>query len=300
MDKTDVALRQREIYKVTLAGSVVNIVLTLCKFAAGILGRSAAMVADAVHSLSDLATDVIVLVFVRISGKPEDKGHDYGHGKYETFATLLIGVALLVVGIGILWSGGERIYAFFRGETLDQPGWIALAAALVSIVSKEVLFQYTRRIGRKYDSPSVIANAWHHRSDAFSSIGTAAGIGGAILLGEDWRVLDPLAAVIVSFFIIHVAVKQLGPCLDELLECSLPDDVEQHITDLVLSVDGVSQPHHLRTRRVGNRYAIDLHIRMDGDMPLREAHERATRIEQKLRDEYGSGTYINVHVEPVK
>ena len=145
MDKTDVALRQREIYKVTLAGSVVNIVLTLCKFAAGILGRSAAMVADAVHSLSDLATDVIVLVFVRISGKPEDKGHDYGHGKYETFATLLIGVALLVVGIGILWSGGERIYAFFRGETLDQPGWIALAAALVSIVSKEVLFQYTRR-----------------------------------------------------------------------------------------------------------------------------------------------------------
>ena len=253
MDKTDVALRQREIYKVTLAGSVVNIVLTLCKFAAGILGRSAAMVADAVHSLSDLATDVIVLVFVRISGKPEDKGHDYGHGKYETFATLLIGVALLVVGIGILWSGGERIYAFFRGETLDQPGWIALAAALVSIVSKEVLFQYTRRIGRKYDSPSVIANAWHHRSDAFSSIGTAAGIGGAILLGEDWRVLDPLAAVIVSFFIIHVAVKQLGPCLDELLERSLPDDVEQRITDLVLSVDGVSQPHHLRTRRVGNR-----------------------------------------------
>ena len=201
MKETDAALRRREIYKVTLAGSVVNIVLTLCKFAAGILGRSAAMVADAVHSLSDLATDVIVLVFVRISGKPEDKGHDYGHGKYETFATLLIGVALLVVGIGILWSGGERIYAFFRGETLGEPGWIALVAALVSIASKEVLFQYTRRVGRRYDSPSVIANAWHHRSDAFSSIGTAAGIGGAILLGEDWRVLDPLAAVIVSFFI---------------------------------------------------------------------------------------------------
>ena len=282
MNETDAALRRREIYKVTLAGSVVNIVLTLCKFAAGILGRSAAMVADAVHSLSDLATDVIVLVFVRISGKPEDKGHDYGHGKYETFATLLIGVALLVVGIGILWSGGERIYAFLRGETLESPGWIALWAALVSIVSKEVLFQYTRKVGRKYDSPSVIANAWHHRSDAFSSIGTAAGIGGAILLGEDWRVLDPLAAV------------------DELLERSLPDDVEQRITDLVLSVDGVSQPHHLRTRRIGNRYAIDLHIRMDGNMPLREAHDRATRIEQKLRDEYGKDTYINVHVEPEK
>lgn len=201
MNETDAAVRRRAIYGVTLAGSVVNVVLVLCKFAAGILGRSAAMIADAVHSLSDLATDVIVLVFVRISDKPEDKGHDYGHGKYETFATLLIGVALLVVGIGILWSGGEQIYAFLQGETLPSPGWIALWAALFSIVSKEVLFHYTRLVGRKYDSPAVIANAWHHRSDSFSSIGTAVGIGGAILLGEDWRVLDPLAAVIVSFLL---------------------------------------------------------------------------------------------------
>lgn len=300
MNETDAAVRRRAIYGVTLAGSVVNVVLVLCKFAAGILGRSAAMIADAVHSLSDLATDVIVLVFVRISDKPEDKGHDYGHGKYETFATLLIGVALLVVGIGILWSGGEQIYAFLQGETLPSPGWIALWAALFSIVSKEVLFHYTRLVGRKYDSPAVIANAWHHRSDSFSSIGTAVGIGGAILLGEDWRVLDPLAAVIVSFFIIHVAIKQLGPCLDELLECSLPDDVERHITDLVLSVPGVSQPHHLRTRRIGNRYAIDVHIRMDGNMPLSEAHDRATQVEQKLRDTYGKDTYINIHVEPMK
>lgn len=300
MNETDAAVRRRAIYGVTLAGSVVNVVLVLCKFAAGILGRSAAMIADAVHSLSDLATDVIVLVFVRISDKPEDKGHDYGHGKYETFATLLIGVALLVVGIGILWSGGEQIYAFLQGETLPSPGWIALWAALFSIVSKEVLFHYTRLVGRKYDSPAVIANAWHHRSDSFSSIGTAVGIGGAILLGEDWRVLDPLAAVIVSFFIIHVAIKKLGPCLDELLERSLPDDVERHITDLVLSVPGVSQPHHLRTRRIGNRYAIDVHIRMDGNMPLSEAHDRATQVEQKLRDTYGKDTYINIHVEPMK
>lgn len=153
MNEIDAAVRRRAIYGVTLAGSVVNVVLVLCKFAAGILGRSAAMIADAVHSLSDLATDVIVLVFVRISDKPEDKGHDYGHGKYETFATLLIGVALLVVGIGILWSGGEQIYAFLQGETLPSPGWIALWAALFSIVSKEVLFHYTRLVGRKYDSP---------------------------------------------------------------------------------------------------------------------------------------------------
>ena len=300
MNEIDAAVRRRAIYGVTLAGSVVNVVLVLCKFAAGILGRSAAMIADAVHSLSDLATDVIVLVFVRISDKPEDKGHDYGHGKYETFATLLIGVALLVVGIGILWSGGEQIYAFLQGETLPSPGWIALWAALFSIVSKEVLFHYTRLVGRKYDSPAVIANAWHHRSDSFSSIGTAVGIGGAILLGDDWRGIGPFGAGFVRFFFIHVAIKKLGPCLDELLERSLPDDVERHITDLVLSVPGVSQPHHLRTRRIGNRYAIDVHIRMDGNMPLSEAHDRATQVEQKLRDTYGKDTYINIHVEPMK
>ena len=130
----------------------------------------------------------------------------------------------------------------------------------------------------------MIANAWHHRSDAFSSIGTAVGIGGAILLGESWRVLDPLAAVIVSFFIVQVAVKQLKACIDELLERSLPDDIEQEITQTVLSLDGVSQPHHLRTRRIGSHYAIDMHVRMDGSISLHEAHEKATAIEQKLRD----------------
>lgn len=208
MKEASIAHREREIYKVTLTGSLVNVLLVVCKFIAGVLGHSAAMVADAVHSLSDLITDIIVLVFVRISGKPEDKGHDYGHGKYETFATLLIGVALFCVGVGILWNGGEQIYIYLKGGTLSSPGWIALIAALLSILLKELLFQYTRRIGKKYDSPAVIANAWHHRSDAFSSIGTAIGIGGAILLGENWRVLDPLAAVVVSFFIIHVAVKR--------------------------------------------------------------------------------------------
>lgn len=300
MKEASIAHREREIYKVTLTGSLVNVLLVVCKFIAGVLGHSAAMVADAVHSLSDLITDIIVLVFVRISGKPEDKGHDYGHGKYETFATLLIGVALFCVGVGILWNGGEQIYIYLKGGTLSSPGWIALIAALLSILLKELLFQYTRRVGKKYNSPAVIANAWHHRSDAFSSIGTAIGIGGAILLGENWRVLDPLAAVVVSFFIIHVAVKQLKPCLDELLERSLPDDIENHITSLVLSVPGVSEPHHLRTRRIGSNYAIDLHIRMDGNMPLFEAHDKATQIEHKLKEAYGANTYISVHIEPIK
>lgn len=300
MNEIGTFVREREIYKVTLVGSLVNILLVACKFAAGFWGKSAAMIADAVHSLSDLITDLIVIVFVRISSKPEDKGHDYGHGKYETLATLLIGTALLAVGVGICWSGIESIISFAKGEALQSPGWIALAAAIVSVVSKEILFHYTRLVGKRCNSPAVIANAWHHRSDAFSSIGTAVGIGGAILLGESWRVLDPLAAVIVSFFIVQVAVKQLKACIDELLERSLPDDIEQEITQTVLSLDGVSQPHHLRTRRIGSHYAIDMHVRMDGSISLHEAHEKATAIEQKLRDTFGEDTYISIHVEPEK
>lgn len=300
MNEVESSVREHEIYKVTLVGSLVNILLVACKFAAGFWGKSAAMIADAVHSLSDLITDLIVIVFVRISSKPEDKDHDYGHGKYETLATLLIGVALLAVGVGICWSGVESIVLFFRGETLQSPGWIALAAAIVSIVSKEILFHYTRVVGKRYNSPAVIANAWHHRSDAFSSIGTAIGIGGAILLGDSWRVLDPLAAVIVSVFIVQVAVKQLKSCVDELLERSLPDDIEQEITKIVLSEEGVSQPHHLRTRRIGSHYAMDMHVRMDGNISLHEAHEKVTSIEKKLREAFGANTYISIHAEPEK
>lgn len=191
--------REKGIYKVTIVGSIVNFVLVVLKFVAGILGYSAAMLADAVHSLSDFVTDVIVIMFVRISNKPQDKGHDYGHGKYETLATAIIGILLLFVGFGILWNGVSSIYAFVKGEQLEAPGMIALVAALVSILCKEILYQYTVVKGKSLNSQAVVANAWHHRSDAFSSIGTAVGIGGAILLGEHWRVLDPIAAVIVSF-----------------------------------------------------------------------------------------------------
>ena len=210
--------REKEIYKVTIVGSIVNFVLLAFKFVAGILGHSAAMLADAVHSLSDFVTDVIVLVFVRISNKPQDKDHDYGHGKYETLATAIIGILLLLVGFGILWNGAFSIWAFMKGEQLEAPGMVALIAALISILLKEILYQYTVIKGKNLNSQAVVANAWHHRSDAFSSIGTAIGIGGAILLGEHWRVLDPIAAVIVSFFIMKVAIQLLIPCVDELLE----------------------------------------------------------------------------------
>lgn len=292
--------REKEIYKVTIVGSVVNLLLLVFKFAAGFLGHSAAMLADAVHSLSDFVTDVIVIVFVRISNKPQDKGHDYGHGKYETLATAIIGLLLLIVGFGILWNGASSIYTFLRGGKLEEPGMVALVAAVVSIVLKEILYRYTVAKGKKLNSQVVIANAWHHRSDVLSSVGTAVGIGGAILLGEHWRVLDPIAAVIVSFFIMKVAIRLLIPCVDELLEKSLPDEVEKEIEQALLSFPGVSEPHHLRTRRIGSYCAIEVHVRMDGQITLEEAHNTATAIEHKLKEMFGEGTLINIHVEPKK
>ncbi len=294
------AARGKAIYKVTLVGSLVNFLLVVFKFFAGIMGHSAAMLADAVHSLSDFITDIIVIAFVRISSKPEDEGHDYGHGKYETLATAIIGIILLFVGFGILWNGATSIYHFLNGASLPEPGMLALIAALISIVFKEILYQYTIFEGKKLNSQAVLANAWHHRSDALSSIGTAIGIGGAILLGNHWRVLDPIAAVIVSLFIMKVAVQLLIPCVEELLEKSLPAEVEDKIQETILSFPGVSSPHHLRTRRIGNYYAIEVHVRMNGKIPLEEAHHTATAIENKLRELFGRGTHIGIHVEPMK
>lgn len=292
--------RKKCIYRVTLTGLVVNVVLSVAKLLAGVFGHSGAMIADAVHSVSDLVTDIVVIAFARISAKPKDETHDYGHGKYETLATALIGIFLLFVGVGIMWNGATSIYHFLRGGTLQQPGMLALVAALVSIVFKEVLYQYTVFKGRKLNSQAVIANAWHHWSDALSSIGTALGIGGAILLGSQWRVLDPAAAVIVSFFIMRVAVKLLIPCVEELLEKSLPAAVEKEILETILSVPGISSPHHLRTRRIGSYCAVEVHVRMDGAISLEEAHSKATAAEMKLKELLGKGTLVNIHVEPLK
>ena len=198
-------IRKRKIYHVTFVGLVVNLVLSLLKLAAGIVGRSGAMVADAVHSFSDLATDVVVIAFARISAKPRDSGHDYGHGKYETLATIIISLALGIVGAGILFNSIEGIRVVVEGGSLPRPGAVALIAALVSILVKEILYRYTVREGRALQSPSVVANAWHHRSDALSSLGTLAGIGCAYFLGAKWRIADPIAALVVAVFIFKIA-----------------------------------------------------------------------------------------------
>lgn len=292
--------RQQRIYKVTLMGSIVNMILLIGKFTAGILGNSAAMIADAVHSLSDFLTDIVVIVFVRLSNKPADCDHDYGHGKYETVATSIIGIALAVVGVMLGWNGTEKIISFFRGEPQQAPEIIALIAALVSIAAKEWVFRVTRNVADEVKSQALEANAWHHRSDALSSVGTALGIGGAILLGGQWAVLDAVAAVIVSVMIIQTAARLLRQASGELLEESLPKETEDMIIKIVCRDKAVRDVHNLHTRKIGNNIAIEMHLRLPGEITLTEAHRHASAIEQALREEFGNATHIMLHMEPIK
>lgn len=293
--------RDKKVYRVTLLGSVVNLLLLVFKFVAGVLGHSAAMIADAVHSLSDFVTDLIVIVFVKISSKPEDADHAYGHGKYETLASCIIGLALIVVGVMMGYNATVKIVDVVRnGTELASPGIIALAAAVLSIVLKEWMFHLTRKVAREVDSPAVEANAWHHRSDALSSVGTAIGIGGAVLLGSKWAVLDPIAALVVSVFIVVQAAKILSDAIGQLMEKSLPHDVEQRICEIVYEEEGTSDIHHLRTRKIGSQISIELHVRMNGYLTLREVHDKSIAIEKRLRAAFGDSTYINLHVEPLK
>ena len=293
-------IRKRRIYRVTLVGFAVNLVLSLAKLAAGVFGRSGAMVADAVHSFSDLATDVVVIVFARISAKPRDDGHDYGHGKYETLATILISMALGVVGVGILVNSIGAVRSVLDGGELPRPGLVALVAAVLSIAAKEILYRYTVREGRAIDSPSVVANAWHHRSDALSSLGTLVGIGCAYFLGDKWRIADPIAALIVAVFIFKVAFDLIRTGVGELLEKSLPEETEREILRIVTLDPAVREPHNLRTRRIGAAIAIEIHIRVDGAMTVARSHALTVGIERRLRERFGEGTMIAVHVEPLK
>lgn len=290
--------REKNIYAVTLKGSAINAVLIVLKFIAGFIGRSSAMVADAVHSLSDFISDIIVLVFIKIAGKSKDKGHDYGHGKFETLATMIIGILLVFAGIGLMINGIEAVMRSINGESLPRPTILALVIAVISILSKEWLYRYTICVGKKLNSQAVIANAWHHRSDAVSSLGTFIGIAGAIFLGDKWRILDPIAAIIVSVLIIKSGYDIVKPCINELLEASLPEVQEKEITNLVMSVPGIVYIHNLRTRRIGNEIAVDLHAKMDGRLTLLDAHEKATAAENAIKSVFGDNSIINIHMEP--
>ena len=300
MKKGTTNIRTKQIYRVTLLGMFVNALLFAFKLVAGIVGRSGAMIADAAHSASDFATDVVVLGLVRISSKPRDDSHKWGYGKYETLASLIIGIALFAVAVDFFIESAEKIKAVSNGAVLPRPGVIAIVAAAVSIVVKELLYQYTIRKGKALDSPSVVANAWHHRSDALSSIGALIGVGLAYFLGEEWRIADPIAEIVVAALIMKVAIELCRAALAELLERSLPRAVEEEILLIVSSVPNVYDPHNLRTRRIGADIAIEIHIRVEGSMTVFDSHEISKEIERALRERYGEQTAVAIHIEPLK
>lgn len=290
--------RTSKVTFVTLVGSVVNIVLTVFKILAGIMGRSTAMIADGIHSLSDLLSDIIVIVFVKISSKGRDKNHDYGHGKFETFATLIISLMLIVVAANLMSGGIGKIKAILGGEQVSSPGMIAFWAAVASIVFKEALYHYTIIQGKALNSPMMIANAWHHRSDAMSSIGSLIGIGGAIFLGNKFVILDPVTGCVISIFIFVMAVRMSVPAIKELLDVSLPDEVEDRIEATAKTIPGVIELHELKTRREGPGIIMEGHLVLLSDISLKEAHNISKKVEESLRKEFGPETQISLHLEP--
>ena len=290
--------RTEKAQQVTWIGAIINVILSLGKILAGFSGKSAAMIADGIHSLSDLVTDLIVVIFFHISDAEKDESHPYGHGKFETFSTFLIALILFLVGLGIFYTGTSKIISVFQGEILPKPQMIAFWAALISIVCKEALFQYTKSVGKQINSQAIIANAWHHRSDAFSSIGVAIGLSGAIFLGDKWVILDPVAGVIVSFFIIKTAITLSLPSMQELMEASLPKETVQKIERLIIEDDQIESFHKLRTRKIGEIFVIDVHIQLDSSISLIHAHNIAGALSQRIRHEFGAMTQINVHTEP--
>ena len=284
--------------KITHLSIWVNIVLTGLKLAAGVFGRSQALIADAVHSLSDFATDIAVLVGLRFTSKPVDKDHAYGHGKYETIVAAIIGLALAYVGIRIAGSSIQRVFHAMHGDPLPMPSVYAFWAAILSIVAKEWLYRATMRVARATGNASLVANAWHHRSDAFSSIATAAGVGAAAFLGDDWLILDPIAALFVSVFLLKIAWRIVREQVGGLTDQSLAPEVCDEILALARGITGISEPHNLRTRMVGRIPVIDMHIRLRADLPLREAHDIASTLEHALQRRFGKETIANLHLEP--
>jgi len=295
---SEVINRTRRATRVTRFGIFWNVVLTIIKFGAGFLGNSSALIADAIHSFSDFVSDIAVLAGLKVAGKPKDASHHYGHGKFETLTILAITLTLLFAGGLMIYESVTSINEIFSGTNPKVPGMITLWIALISILIKEALFQYTIRAGKNISSDALITNAWHHRTDAFSSIAVSVGIAGSIFLGPDWRVLDPIAALIISVIVIRFALKIFIIAIDELAEASLGDKINQEILETVESVQGTIYPHAMKTRKIGPNYAIDLHIKVDPKLTIVEAHDIATEVEIALKNVYGKDTYTAIHVEP--
>lgn len=284
------------IQKLSIVGIAGNIVLSIFKLTAGIVGNSNAMISDAVHSMSDVFATFIAYLGVRMSKREADKEHPYGHERLECVASLLLGVILFATGIGI---GRISIQNIFSAESahLAVPGVIAMIAAIVSIIVKEAMYWYTRHYAKILDSAAFMADAWHHRSDAFSSIGSMIGIGGAML---GYPVLDSVAGVIICIFILKVAVDILWDAVKKMLDTSCGEEFEGQLEEYVAKQKGVVCIDMLSTRMFGNKVYVDLEIEVDGSKTLREAHEVAERVHDSMENEFGNIKHVMIHINPDK
>jgi len=282
-----------EVRRVTIWGMAVNLGLVAVKYAVGVIGSSQALVADAVHSLSDAVTDVAVLVGVRYWSAPADAEHPHGHGRIETLVSLFIGVALAAVGIGLAY----RAISTIPQRHADPPGWIAFAVACLSIISKEWLYQWTVRVGRRMKSSAMIANAWHHRSDAMSSVPVAIAVLGT-RIEPSWIFLDHIGAVIVSILIIQAAWVITRPSLQQLIDRGAEQTVREGLAALARRTPGVRTVHGLRTRRVGPGLHVDLHVLVDPEISVRAGHDIAGAVTERLLRDGPDVVDVLVHIEP--
>jgi cation diffusion facilitator family transporter len=281
------------IRKVTLIGLLVNLLLSGIKFTAGFVGHSQALIADAIHSLSDTTTDIAVIAGSHYWARPPDEDHPYGHQRLETLITVFIGIMLAAAGIGIGWKAVSSLHQ----QTSGSPGLLAVLAALASIVCKEIIYRWTAYAGKKVRSSALAANAWHHRTDAVSSVPVLIAVGGALIF-PSWSFLDQVGAVVVSIFILHAAFKIIWPGLSELIDAGVPADTQQRIQEIASSNAGVQQVHAIRSRHVSSSIFVDLHIVVDGNMTVREGHRIADDVENKIAREVPDVLDVVVHVDP--
>ncbi|MBR5085192.1 MAG: cation transporter [Prevotella sp.] len=288
------------IFRTTLRSAVLNVLLTIFKYVAGFLGHSAAMIADATHSLSDLITDIIVLVFSKSKVREKDERYDYGRGRIENLITIIVGFVILAIGISVCYHGIAKIVRYAQGEVIEKPGYIALIAAIISMVVKEWAFRFTFRTAQKTKTIAVTSNAWQHRSDAFSSFVTAICIGCAIFFSEKLRILDLVAVLLVGLFIAREAIHLIVDASNILLDKSLPNETEELITKITMEEEGVNGVRDVLTRQIGRDLAVEVYITISGNDTVRQAHERMLSIEKRLQEQFGEDTYVNVHFEPAE
>lgn len=278
---------------VTLVGALANGLLILLKFTAGLFGQSQALIADAVHSISDLITDVVVLIGIRMGRKAPDDKHQFGHARMETLSSAIIGLALIGTALYLGLEASMNIYH----HTEYHPTSLALIGAAVSIAVKETLYHYTVRTGRKIQSQLVVANAWHHRSDAFSSVAVLLGVAGT-LINPSWHILDSFAALLVSFFIVKIGLNIVADCIREFTDAAPRTEDLNKIKNCIGSVEGVIEMHDLRVRTSGGRFQMETHIVVNGQLTVTQGHRIAKMVERCLLEEIKSIDRVIVHVDP--